>query len=328
MSGVSIPYHLRQNKAVDRALLVGLLKRVGYFNNISEYRYIGFGGPFLEDFKVIHHELKIKDMISIENNKNVMNRQKFNKPLSCIRILDDIKSSSEFLLEHSFDKKTILWLDYVSFRELPQQIQDIRMSLNKMGNGDILKITLNGNSSNLGLPRNPDDDLNEYRLSKYTDMVTQEFLPADLTTDDVTHKNFPRTLLKTLKVVANSVMQNRPRERIHLLTSFIYEDGQKMLTVTMIILDDSTQDRFFTDSRLRSWPFFNEDWGHVQDITMPAISVRERLAIESLLPDADYESIYEKLGFYLGKDEEEGRSVMNSFIKHYREFPWFGKLSL
>lgn len=146
MSGVSIPYHLRQNKAVDRALLVGLLKRVGYFNNISEYRYIGFGGPFLEDFKVIHHELKIKDMISIENNKNVMNRQKFNKPLSCIRIPDDIKSSSEFLLEHSFDKKTILWLDYVSFRELPQQIQDIRMSLNKMGNGDILKITLNGNS--------------------------------------------------------------------------------------------------------------------------------------------------------------------------------------
>lgn len=328
MSGTSIPYHLRQNKAVDRALFVGLLKKVGIYDNISSYRYIGFGGPFLEDFKIIHHELKIKDMISLENNENVIKRQKFNKPLSCITILDKAKDSTEFIQEHAFDQKTILWLDYVAFNTLPQQIQDIRASLNKMGNGDILKVTLNANSSNLGPVENKGDDLNQFRLEKFRNMVTQEFFPAGLTKDDVTNKNFPKTLLKTIKVLVNSVMQHRVKEKIHLLTSFVYEDGQKMLTITMIILDESSQEKFFSDSRIKFWQFFNEDWNIVQDISMPAISIRERLAIEALLPDADCELINQTLGFYIGADVNEARSTMDSFIRHYREFPWFGKLSL
>ena len=328
MSGTSIPYHLRQNKAVDRALFVGLLKKVGIYDNISSYQYIGFGGPFLEDFKIIHHELKIKDMISLENNENVIKRQKFNKPLSCITILDKAKDSTEFIKEHAFDKKTILWLDYVAFNTIPQQIQDIRASLNKMGNGDILKVTLNANSSNLGPVENKGDDLNQFRLEKFRNMVTQEFSPSGLTKDDVTNKNFPKTLLKTIKVLVNSVMQHRVKEKIHLLTSFVYEDGQKMLTITMIILDESSQERFFSDSRIKFWQFFNEDWNIIQDISMPAISIRERLAIEALLPDADCELINQKLGFYIGADVNEARSTMDSFIRHYREFPWFGKLSI
>jgi len=67
-SGSTIPYHLRQNKAVERVLFEEQLKLVSTWlesleaTPIEKYRYIGFGGPFLEDFKSIHRNLKIEDM--------------------------------------------------------------------------------------------------------------------------------------------------------------------------------------------------------------------------------------------------------------------------
>jgi hypothetical protein len=52
-TGGSIPYHLRQNKAIDRNLFTDLLSRIGRYKNISDYTYYGFGGPYMEDFKVL-----------------------------------------------------------------------------------------------------------------------------------------------------------------------------------------------------------------------------------------------------------------------------------
>ena len=46
------PYHLRPNKAIDRFLLVDLLRHVPYEER-KRYEYIGLGGPFLEDFKIM-----------------------------------------------------------------------------------------------------------------------------------------------------------------------------------------------------------------------------------------------------------------------------------
>ena len=66
MSGGTVPYHLRQNKAIDRSLFIDLLARLNRCRDISDYTYIGFGGPFLEDFKSVHSFTGISKMISIE----------------------------------------------------------------------------------------------------------------------------------------------------------------------------------------------------------------------------------------------------------------------
>lgn len=56
MSGASIPYHLRPNKAIDRYAFLELLSKVDRYIDcdISQYKYVGFGGHSLEDFKYIH----------------------------------------------------------------------------------------------------------------------------------------------------------------------------------------------------------------------------------------------------------------------------------
>ena len=73
--GSSLPYKLRPNKAVDRELFLGMLARLAASLKLENYRYVGLGGPFLEDFRLIHARLAIKDMVCIEMEKEV--REKY-----------------------------------------------------------------------------------------------------------------------------------------------------------------------------------------------------------------------------------------------------------
>ena len=74
------PYHLRVNKAIDRFLLVeilDILKR--HCDDISDYTYYGFGGPFLEDCKLIHNRYREIKIVSIEKNEQTFKRQRFHQ---------------------------------------------------------------------------------------------------------------------------------------------------------------------------------------------------------------------------------------------------------
>ena len=83
-SGSSLPYKLRPNKAVDRELFLSLLTRLASILKIESHQYIGLGGAFLEDFRLIHARLGIDDMICLEIEENVHKRQCFNRPVDCI----------------------------------------------------------------------------------------------------------------------------------------------------------------------------------------------------------------------------------------------------
>ena len=68
-TATSIPYQLRQNKVVDRYAFVELLELINRFNNISTYKYVGFGSHSLEDFKYLHYKFGITKMVSLEQDK-------------------------------------------------------------------------------------------------------------------------------------------------------------------------------------------------------------------------------------------------------------------
>jgi hypothetical protein len=74
------------------------------------------GGPFLEDFKVVHAATSIKRMTSIEIDANTFLRQKFNRPLTCIQLLNE--ASSDFIHRYSFDDSVIFWLDFTKARSI------------------------------------------------------------------------------------------------------------------------------------------------------------------------------------------------------------------
>ncbi|WP_407439628.1 O-methyltransferase [Lelliottia sp.] len=326
-TGGSIPYHLRQHKAVERNLFIELLRKLNNYINVSDYVYIGFGGPFLEDFKQLHTTLKINKMISLEMEENVHIRQKFNMPISCVDIGDEPENSGEFITRYDFEEPSLIWLDYAIPKDLNKQLNEIASLISKLKPKDIFKITLNATPDSLGRDYTSPDP-KPFRLRKLIDRLTEDYCPTSLEEDDVTFKRFPSVLLKALQRSINVGLAGRSDIQVQPLATFIYKDGQQMITFTGIILpnDDDSKGIFFEKSRIEAWPFFNGNWATIRNISIPTMSLRERMFIEERLPFGSEPQIKEQLGFYLGDDEEEASEHLNNFIEYYKVVPWYSKV--
>ncbi|MDN0113189.1 O-methyltransferase [Yersinia intermedia] len=330
-SGNSIPYHLRHNKAVDRNLFVDLLTKVNNYKNISDYTYISFGGPYLEDFKIIHSALKIRKLVSLELDENTHKRQKFNMPLSCVDIGKKPIKSRDFMNDYYFAKRKrhIIWLDFTEPAKINEQLGEIESLVNKLNPFDILKVTVNAHSETLGRDNSTpySTDPRAYRAGKLEEILGA-YLPYPLTADNVSSKKYPVTLLHAVRKAMKLGVSSRTDMSIEPVSAFIYADGQTMLTTTAVVLenDKAKIERFFKRTRLNVWPFLNREWLAPKNITVPSMSLKERLFIESQLPDASPNEIIKSMDFMLSDTEITTINQLKTFIEYQRAIPWFSKV--
>ena len=322
MTGGSIPYHLRQNKAIDRNLFADLLSKVARYRNISDYVYVGFGGAYLEDFKHIHAATRIRRMISIEKDANVYVRQKFNQPISCVELLR--MSSGQFISDSDFQDDYIIWLDYTEPSKTGEQLAELEALVSKLPAGSLFKITLNANASSLGTPSDG-SDLQAYRVARAAQLLG-DYAPK-ITAESITARGYPHLLLASAASAARRGLTGRPRCQIQPLSAFTYKDGQVMLTVAGIILKEIDVVAFRTASRIDHWAFASLDWSDPVEITVPEMSFKERMFVESLLPENDAAFIRQQLEYYIGDSEEEARELLSSFVRYYRMYPWFSRVA-
>lgn len=324
-SGATLPYHLRQNKAIDRNLFIDLLARIGRYRNISDYQYIGLGGPFLEDFKLLHASLRLRKMTSLEKREEVVKRQTFNKPVSSINILK--KTSGEYLTEFDFDCPSIVWFDYTSAKDLGVQLSEVELLVRKLNAGDVVKVTFNATPETLGKPTDA-GDLKEFRLAEFRNRASV-YAPAHIDNDDVTNANYPSLLLRCIESAMKRGLDTKPRCIVYPLSAFAYADGQQMLTLTAIILEEIDQSKFLSETRLGHWPFHCKDWRDLRSISVPQLSAKERMHVEALLPDeVDIGKILASLGYYVGETQLDGEKLMTNFVDYYRQYPWYSRIVL
>lgn len=333
MSGSSIAYHLRQNKAIERNLFIELLSRVGNVRNISDYEYIGFGGPFLEDHKALHTALRITRMHSIERDDNTYKRQQFNFPAQFVTLHN--KSSDEFLREHEFSEKgTICWLDYTQPKDLKSQLDEFRSACTMSSPFDVVKITLNANPASLNGNAVQDTSIQKARLNSLMEKLG-DYFPFEATEDDMTPKNFPSLLQRCIKNSVSDLSAGVIGCYFQILSSFAYQDGQQMLTVTGIMLeaaDDASASTFLEQSRIKHWKFSNLDWKNPETISVPTLSAKERMRLDELLPMPDDEpatilgKLSEHLGFIPG-DKKDKNGLVN-YARYYRAYPHFSRVIL
>lgn len=328
MSGGNIAYHLRPNKAVERALFLDLLNRIGRTSfNISSYQYIGFGGPFMEDFKAMHMATRISQMTCIERDSVVQARQKFNCPLRCVNFI--LSDSSTFLDHFRPAQPTIAWLDFTSPGELKQQLDDTCKLVNKLAHGDIFKVTLNASVAAL---RESPGNINQQELTLLRKTVFEERVgpdkPATISADDFKANNYPKLLLQALRNAADRGVNNTSLI-VQPLTAFAYSDGTTMLTATGILLDPNLAviKDFPTNSRISHWPFAMTDWKYPIEIDLPVLSLRERMALEKIQPNGTVKDAMDELGEVINPQGIPPQAV-TSFAKFYRIYPEFVRASL
>lgn len=342
-AGSSLPYRLRPNKAVDRELFLSLLVRLTPKLGLEKYHYIGLGGPFLEDFRLVHSRIgigrkrrgrRIGRLTCVESMPEVHKRQRFNRPLASIKCVHSTLES--FLDRTTFTTPAIIWFDYTTPRGIPSQIRRFAATIGKVPIGSILRVTLNADPSSLGEPP-PAKDLSvavdgevsvdraqkptmaEWRFERFKERLGT-LVPAGVTADGMTFKRYGPTLLQVLKLAVEKEELSFTDRRIVWALATHYADGQAMVTAALVVCPP--EDRMI-EKLVKDWEFYaTTDNPHRLDL--PALSSLERLTMES------NRNPRRKLGFELSKVSESklGDDPLEVFKKFYRLYPHFSRVEL
>jgi hypothetical protein len=326
MSAGGLPYHLRPNKAVERLLFIDLLDRLDpalHFDD--DYQYIGFGGPQMEDFRILHERFQGMPMFSLEREQEVLKRQKFNCPHTNLKLLRE--SSGEYLSRFQAKTPLIVWLDYAEEAERVEQVAEFQTLLRCLFELSVVKLTFNANPANLA------GDVKPGLLAERRRKLMEQFarlLPAELPEEALSEERFPGVLLQIVAAASREALASRIGWILQPLSAFFYRDSrQQMFTVTGIVGARAATENTVKDARLRKWHFRNLDWSPPTLISVPELTVKERICINQLLPKCNTKlgAIHRALGFRLDADKSESEAKLGQYVAFHRHYPQFGKIA-
>jgi hypothetical protein len=315
-AGSSLPYRLRPNKAVDRELFLSLLMRLAPKLALEKYHYVGLGGPFLEDFRMIHGRLGIAKMTCIETEEQVHKRQLFNRPVASIECIH--KRLEDYLDETDFNDPVIIWFDFTEPGGITTQIERFARTIGSVPIGSVLRVTLNANPGSLGKPAGnlSEAELMEWRLKAFQRRLGALF-PSGLSADGMKQKSFGKSLLYALKLAVEKEVLSFPDRQIVWALATHYADGQAMVTAALIICEKDDKN---VEQLVKGWEFYSTaDAPHRVDL--PALSTLERLTMES---SVDAKNI---MDFELPKSDMD-ENPFEVFKKFYRIYPHFSRVEL
>jgi hypothetical protein len=308
----ALPYHLRSNKAVDRYMLVEVLKRIiPHHPDRDDFQYVGMGGPFLEDLKVVEHYFPEIPLISIEEEEEVVKRQEFHRfkrgvDLRC-------ETDKDFVTAMPDDMLVALWFDYLGCE--PQNFDRFGTATKKAGLGSVLRITLNAGFRS--------DDKAKAKFKEDFDQILPANWESYFENED--------TYLVMLQKMIERVTLPPPGAGygFHLINSSVYRDGARMLTVTGIKCLDS--EWAATKKLFSGWPFFTRSWDHRPNrINVPDLSLQERMRLASVLPTTSKtpgKRLHRRLGYSIANSEKACADDLENYAAFARYFPIFARLA-
>jgi hypothetical protein len=325
MSAGSIPYHLRPNKAVDRLLFLELCSRLAPALKFEEvgYAYIGFGGPQMEDFRLLHEKFPKMPMYCIEKSDNVIPRQKFNCPHTQVNFLPEAKKSGDWISEWTPEKPVILWFDYAIKAERKEQFNEFQTLLSCAPNKSLLRVTMNAD-----LPLGPGKPADRQMQSLRE--VFGKIVPPDVTVDQMAALEFPIVISKMFELAAESVLQPAGQRVFQPLLITSYSDTSRMLVVTGLLAPKVECAAVISDSGLDQWAYYAKSWADLRLINMPELTIKERIHINQLLPrDAgNAQQIQNALGFQVDELPALSLDKIRNYAEFYRHFPQFGRVTI
>jgi len=344
MSGGNISYNLRPNKFVERQLFIDLLGKICLKKSQDNYVYISLGGPQLEDHKTIHQVLGFSNLVSIEADPVVYQRQLFNvRPyyVKCRKETtgDFIANFDRFVQDYE-EKEFIIWLDYAAASKRFDQLVEYQTLLSKLEVGDILKITMNSNPyslgekeiDELGEPCETDDAYRTRLFQKLKEQLKNYFPNKNenaFTDKDINARRFPSILCNAIHKASKEAMQNRRGVQAFPLAIFCYQDGNHlMLTVTVMLLKNSEELSFKSDLNKQGWKYIPENWESFTRINVPHLTAKERLYIESVLFSKEHKEVHAELPFKFAKGDDESLKIFEQYADHYRRYPSYFQVVL
>jgi hypothetical protein len=307
-----VNYSIRPNKTIERKLVFSCLTGLTRGFPLREYRYIGMGSMWFVDFVLAHKILGITRMTSMERPGFAYDRALFNAPFKCIDVKEG--ETTRVLSELPLGETPVLgWLDYDGSLT-PSVLADIAILVEQCASNSILLVTANAHKGSL-----PDKDEHGAELSDEARVrrIVGDLLPVSVDPKSLQQKNYPKLVGSILENQFRRALLNSGRpETFVKLFDIVYVDGPPMATIGGILADaDKTQiAKDFASS---------PEWDGIvaSPINIPALTLKEKIALDRLLPSnaplgaAEVEIAGMKL-----KPEQ-----VEAYRTHYRQYPIFGE---
>ena len=289
-----INYALRPAKAIERRMLCAAFERLHPFQRIQDYRYVGFGSIYFSDFQLLHRELGITDMLSIEKDVSAKACFRFNRPYKCIRL--KFATSAEVLPTLNWGRRSILWLDY-----------DDRLNVNILG--DIATVCLRATSGSMvviSVNAQPDAepskeerdlyqestgkpfDLGDYRLRVAKELIGEK-LPIGTSGADLRGQELAKIFRDVIDSaiaeqlsIRNAMLPVEKKIHYRQLFHFRYKDGAQMLTVGGILYR-AAEERVVAACDFEMLPFIRIGRDHC-GVKAPCLTAKEIRHLNSQLP--------------------------------------------
>ncbi len=314
------PYHLRVNKAVDRFLFIEL---IGYLSKEFSYttgNYYGFGGPFLEDFRMVHHYFPNISLTSLEKNQATYKRQMLHKNTKNISLINEDLTS---FLTGAYKAKIndLFWLDYTGLKM--DYFTEFMRLLTQAEPETIIKITLRSEWLDV-------NETNMETIDKRIKVFISEFgtiLPKEtISARSLKSPDILFLIQRMTNIAAQSCLGGRSLS-FELLHSCTYNDGTPMISITGMLCSDDVA-ALKARKSLQGWRFGNHDWNSKpHSVNVPILSQEERIKINKYLPVKTRSSkqIANRLGYNIENTRPQTEEALLQYADFYRHYPSFVK---
>lgn len=301
----NINYSIRPGKAIERKMLCEALRYLSFIQKLNKYKYIGFGSTHFVDFSLFHRMLGLTNLLSIEKDVQNEMRFRFNRPFSRIEL--KFGDSNEILPNISWDKLSIVWLDYDSkLRKIiydpllhSNMFADIESFFFKAKPGSVFLITLDVKpdlpkeiigTEEIKIP-STEAGIVKFRMEQLIERVGLDKVPVKFRGLNLNIENNPKVIYH---IVSNEIAEivkrrnygnSKDNIQYQQLFHFIYNDGTLMLTLGGLIYNDKQTDaveKVF--SHLNDLEFFKKN-DEPFEIIVPQLTFREIHLLDSFLPD-------------------------------------------
>jgi len=307
-SPLKVSYDLRPSKQIERRMLIDTLYCLQSPEiNIRQYKYIGFGSIYFIDFVMFHKHLGINDLLSIEGDRTVKKRVKFNKPFSNIEI--DFNFSTETLEKLDSAKKTILWLDY-DYQLNAEIIYDLILASNRLAAGSFLFVTVD--------MRVPEDLIDPKELMNHYSHLAEDYFEYGWTAENFRKSKLP----STVSIILQNIIENNVKRRKGLsynpLFNFSYSDSVPMLTIGGILASEQEKGRLSSLDLSHLSFIRTSKYDDVFKINVPKLTRKEREYLDQNMPvKPDW-----KLKVFELSDEN-----IKAYSEIYRYYPPYAELA-
>jgi hypothetical protein len=273
-------------------MLCEAFRRLSVFGSTETIRYLGLGSFYFVDFAMMHKELGITNMISIEKDVQNIDRHEFNKPYKTITIMPG--DSNQVLIALPWDMRTIVWLDYDGRLER-SVLQDVETFCMRAHTASVFIVSVNAQAGDFE-PNTTNQELGETRLAELKERLGQENVPARIKGSDLNgwglakvYRDIIHNLIEQTITARNGGRAAGTKFRFQQLFNFHYSDNAKMLTVGGILLDEG-QKALFESCALKELFYVRTD-DQPFTIEVPNLTPNEVRYLNSNLPSEDLAGI-------------------------------------